>query len=148
MSSDHNNNPMYWLRRVQLATRHALDDEISCHGLTGIQMEVLMRLWRHDGLEQRELQEMLGVTSATLTGILDGMVERELVARRLSHEDARVKQIWLTERGNDLQQGIGSAFANVEARLLRGFSRTEVALLNDWLHRLAANMGAGGEHCN
>lgn len=145
---DHNNNPMYWLRRIQLATRHALDGEISCHGLTVPQMEVLMRLWRHDGLEQRELQEMLGVTSASLTGVLDGMVEREFVERRLSPEDARVKQIWLTERGRGLQGGVGSAFANVEGRLLYGFSRSEVALLNDWLRRLAVNIGATGEHCD
>ncbi len=148
MHNNHDDNPMYWLRRIQLATRHALDGEFSCHGMTGIQMEVLMRLWRHDGLEQRELQEMLGVTSATLTGILDGMVEREVVERRLSPEDARVKQIWLTERGRELQQNMGSAFESVEARLLRGFSRAEVALLNDWLRRLATNMGAAGEHCD
>jgi DNA-binding MarR family transcriptional regulator len=88
------------------------------------------------------LQERLGITSATLTGIVDGLVERELVERQLSVDDARVKQLFLTERGEALSAELLRTGQGVEARLLDGFSVAEQALLRDWLRRMAHNVGA------
>ncbi len=59
--------------------RNAVDEELHTHGLTGAQFEVLRQLWEHDRLELRSLQERLGNTSQTLTGIVDGLVGRVLV---------------------------------------------------------------------
>src|SRR5689334_18191696 len=97
-------NPIFWLRRASLAMRKAVDDELHRHGLTGAQSEVLRHLWQHDQLEQRSLQERLGVASPTLTGIVDGLVERGLVERRLSPDDARVKVLFLTAQGQAMNE--------------------------------------------
>lgn len=142
------NSPIFWLRRVHLATRKAVDEELGCFELTAPQFEILKQLWEHDGLEQRALQERLGITSPTLTGIIDGLVERQYVERRISAEDARVKQLFLTERGRTMQVEMGTAVARAQARLLEGFSASEAALLADWLKRMARNMGATGDGCD
>lgn len=133
-------SPMMWLKRVHLATRRALDEELSKYELTAAQFEILRHLWQQDGLEQRALQERLGVTSATLTGIIDGLVERRQVERRQCPEDARVKQLFLTPQGRALRDEMAAAVARVQERLLAGFSSTEAALLKEWLRRMAANM--------
>lgn len=141
-------SPVFWLRRASLALRKAHEEEMHAHGLTGAQFEVLRHLWQHDGLEQRALQEWLGVTSPTLTGIVDGMVARGLIDRRLSREDARVKLLFLTDAGLALQQQVGAAMQQVQVRLLAGFSASEAAMLQEWLRRIALNMGMSGDACD
>ncbi len=52
----------------------------------------LVARWKEDGLEQRILHEQLGVTSPTLTGVIDGLVRSGYVERRPYPEDGRVRQ--------------------------------------------------------
>jgi DNA-binding MarR family transcriptional regulator len=139
----HDNLPLL-VKRVHLAIRRAFDEALSAHGITGPQADVLRFVSFQAGVEQRAIQERLGITSATLTGIVDGLVERELVERRLSVEDARVKQLFLTPAGCALSKGLCGLVGEVEARLLEGFSAAERALLRDWLRRMAQNVGVGG----
>jgi MarR family transcriptional regulator, organic hydroperoxide resistance regulator len=144
---DYRDNPMFWLRRASLAMRKAVDEELHAHGLTGAQFEVLRQLWEHDRLELRTLQERLGITSPTLTGIVDGMVGRGLVQREVSLEDARVKQLCLTPRGQSLNEQICEAIEQAHLRLLAGFTPAEASLLKDWLQRIVANAGGSDDSC-
>ncbi len=140
-------SPLFWLRRAVLAMRKAIDEELHSHDLSGAQFEVLRHLWQQDQQEQRTLQERLGVTPPTLTGIIDCLVERDLVARQASAEDARVKVLSLTSAGQSIEGELGAAMERVQERLLAGFSPSEAALLKDWLRRIAANMGMGDDAC-
>ncbi len=140
-------SPLFWLRRAVLAMRKAIDEELHSHDLSGAQFEVLRHLWQQDQQEQRTLQERLGVTPPTLTGIVDCLVERDLVARQASAEDARVKVLSLTSAGQSIEGELGAAMERVQERLLAGFSPSEAALLKDWLRRMAANMGMGDDAC-
>ncbi len=146
--SDYRDNPMFWLRRASLAMRKAVDEELHSHGLTGAQFEVLRQLWEQDRLELRSLQERLGITSPTLTGIVDGLVGRGLVQREVSLEDARVKQLCLTAHGQSLNEQICEAIEQAHLRLLAGFSPAEATLLKDWLQRIVANAGGGDDDCS
>jgi DNA-binding MarR family transcriptional regulator len=146
-AADYLNSPIFWLRRATLALQRAFHEELSNQELTGAQFEVLRNLWREDGLEQRTLQERLSVSSPTLTGVVDTLVERGLVERRLSPNDARVKQLFLTSNGCAVELPMGEAMARIEARLLEGFSSSERRLLADWLQRMASNIGLGDEGC-
>jgi DNA-binding MarR family transcriptional regulator len=130
------------------AMRKAVDEELHTHGLTGAQFEVLRQLWEHDRLELRSLQERLGITSPTLTGIVDGLVGRGLVERQVIPEDARVKQLCLTSHGQSLNVQICDAIEQAHARLLAGFSSAEATLLKDWLQRIVANAGESDQACS
>jgi DNA-binding MarR family transcriptional regulator len=144
---DYRDNPIFWLRRASLAMRKAVDDELHSHGLTGAQFEVLRQLWQHDRLEMRTLQQRLGITSPTLTGIVDGLVGRGMVERRLSPEDARVRQLYLTPHGQSMHETICTAIEQAHLRLLAGFTPAEATLLKDWLQRIVANAGELGDAC-
>lgn len=133
-------NIVWLMKRVHLATRRAFDEAYSEHDLTGPQAEIMRQVCLQNGIEQRTLQERLQVTSATLTGIIDGLVEHELVERRLSHEDARVKKLIATEKGKALSDKLLSVMTQIEARLLEGFSPAERNLLRDWLLRMTNNL--------
>lgn len=136
---------LYWLKRAYFAGKKAYDESLAEHGLTATQLEVLRTVWRQDGLEQRMLQEQLGVTSPTLTGVLDRLVEHRLLERRTSAEDARVKTLHLTAAGHAISDTLGVVHEQAQARLLRGFSGAEIALLEQWLERMARNCDASDD---
>ena len=127
------------IKRLHLSLRRVYDDAFAAHKITGPQASVMRHIWQQDGIELRTIQERLGVTSATLTGLVDGLVERELVDRRPSLEDARVKQLFLTEHGRLVSNELGTILPRLEDQLLEGFSSAEQALLRDWLERMARN---------
>lgn len=67
-----------------------------------------------DGFEHRVLQERLGIASPTLTHIIDGMVAQGLVKRRLSHDDARVRRLYVTPKARALNDRLGELGALFE----------------------------------
>jgi MarR family transcriptional regulator, organic hydroperoxide resistance regulator len=130
---------LYWLKQAYFAGKKAYDEALAEHGLTATQLEVLRRIWQQDGIEQRALQTAMRVTSPTLTGVVDRLVEHGLLERRPSPDDARVKTLHLTDAGLGISDKLGAINEQAEARLLRGFTAAEVALLQQWLERMAHN---------
>ena len=133
----------FWLKRAYLAIRKEYDEELAKHELTYPQWEVMRMLCSQNGLEQRSIQQRLGIQSATLTGIVDGLVEDGLVKRHLSPDDARVKQLHLTEQGKKLREMPPEILKRIDERLSQGFSATELALFRDWLMRTVHNLEHG-----
>ena len=131
---------VFWLKHAHLGVRRVLDETLAEYGMSAAQMEVLGPIaCSSNGIEHRALLELLGVTSPTLTNLIDGLVERGLIERRISSEDARVKLLHVTQQGGKLWEkldGLGDIFTE---RLLAGFSPGEVALLTELLKRLAEN---------
>jgi len=54
-----------------------------------------------DGMSPSELAEKLGVTRATVTGLLDGLERDGLISREMHPEDRRAFRIQLTEKGRE-----------------------------------------------
>jgi DNA-binding MarR family transcriptional regulator len=86
---------IFALKRAYQATRNSIDEGLAAYGLSWAQLDILLLLHRYGVQEQRELQLAMGVTSATLTRTVDGLVKRGFVSRVLSDDDARVKQLHL-----------------------------------------------------
>jgi DNA-binding MarR family transcriptional regulator len=134
-------NPVFWLKRAYLSTRKHLDESLQKDGLTAAQLEVMMYLWEEDGMEHRVLQEHLGISSPTLTSIVDVLVQKGYVERRISPNDSRVKQLFLTEKGQSLSQERHPSGQRFIREMMAGFSSGEATLFIEWLQRVAKNMG-------
>lgn len=133
---------IFALKRADLATRAAMDEALATHGLTSAQLDILLYLDERGAAAQRDIQAALGVTSATLTRILDGMVTRGFVERRASDADARAKCVSATDAACALLLHLkDDAEPTFLARFTAGFTPDEMQTLTRWLTRLAANMG-------
>lgn len=136
------NSTLFALKRAYHATRTELDARLASYGVTAAQVDVLAYLHAGQNPEQRDLQAMLGISGATLTRLLDTLEGKGFVRREPAPDDARVKRAVLTESGLRLLERLNAEEEDAfVARMLHGFSPAEVSLLNDWLRRLAANMG-------
>ncbi len=137
---------IFALKRASQATRNVMDERLAAYGLTSAQLDILLYLEMRGDSAQRDLQAALGITSATLTRILDGMVARGFVERQASETDARAKLITITAAVDELlcqlQEDEERIFL---ARFAAGFDEQEIQTLTIWLQRLAANMGDTSE---
>ncbi len=136
---------IFALKRAYQATRKVMDEQLAQFGTTSSQLDVLIYLLKNGRTEQRKLQSALGVTSATLTRMVDIMVKHNLIERQASAEDARVNWISLLKNGLTLCHTLKQREAGYLEQIFKGFSKSEVALLTDWLERVANNMGDSSE---
>jgi MarR family 2-MHQ and catechol resistance regulon transcriptional repressor len=74
--------------------------ESRAHGRTKIIR--LLYLSDHERLPQHEIGRQLGVTSANITYLIDGLEREGLVTRSVNKADRRVTFVELTEKGDEL----------------------------------------------
>lgn len=132
-------HPSFNLKRAYLAMRKCMDEYMQPLGLTAAQFDIIQQLLYEDGLEHRVLQERLGLASPTLTNIIDGLVQRGLVGRQMSSEDARVKQLFLTPKAHELHDQLCEAGEQFLEVMFAGFSARESSLFQEWLEQITDN---------
>lgn len=99
--------------------------------LTLSQLKVLMLLDRLGSSSGRELSGILGVSLATLSGMLDRLAAQDLIARHEDQRDRRVRRITLTAAGTELIRGIITAGAEKHRRLLDSLGVDELRTVRD-----------------
>ena len=120
-----------WLRFIRLHRRavNTVAAELRELGLSIPQFDLLSTLTEREGLSQQELAERLYVTKGNVSGLLDRMVEADLVERRPIPGDRRSNALYLTDRGRDLaERGIAAQRAYV-ARTLGSLPQADLANL-------------------
>ena len=106
--------------------------------LTMQQLKVLILLTRHDGIASQELTRHLGVTSATLSGIVDRLVAHGYVTRTEDQHDRRIRRIHLSAAGREILTEIMDSGARAQQRLLSRLDDETLAMLETVLARLLA----------
>jgi len=81
----------------------AYRSELKVLDLTYLQYIVMMVLWEEDGISITLLGEKLHLDSGTLTPLLKRLEAKELIQRRLSKLDERVKELYLSDKGMALK---------------------------------------------
>jgi DNA-binding MarR family transcriptional regulator len=97
MEFDKLNSAGYLANHMARLFAKGLQGRITPLGITLGQFPILLELWEHDGISQKQLVEKLDIEQATIANTLNRM-ERDKLIRRTAHPtDARAQQIWLTE---------------------------------------------------
>lgn len=118
-----------WFRVIRLQRRasNTVSNVLKELGLSIPQFDLLTTLTEKEGLSQQELAERLYVTKGNVSGLLDRMVEADLVERRPIPGDRRSNALYLTRKGRDLaMKGLAAQKAYV-ARTLGSLSPSDLA---------------------
>jgi DNA-binding MarR family transcriptional regulator len=121
------------LKQIQRDTVRSVD-------LTPPQYFVLSLLWERDGRTFKELADAVACSPATMTGIVDTLEGKDLVAREPNPLDRRSLLVRLTPAGRDLQEatpGLGGIFA----RCCDGLAGDEARELSRLLKKLNDSLG-------
>lgn len=121
----------------------AAEIHFSRFGLSTGRYRLLADLEDHEGeLLPSQLAEHLGVTRATVTGLIDNLKRDGLVSRRMSAEDGRQRSVVLTESGaTKLREMANEHYERLEA-MVRLLSIEERSVFLDLLDRVTQGISA------
>jgi DNA-binding MarR family transcriptional regulator len=108
--------------------------------LTPPQFFILTALWQSDGRPLKELAGLLGCTPATLTGVVDTLERKGLVAREANPADRRSLLLRLTAAGRDFRQSVPDLQGSFGC-CCSGLSPQETRQLGLLLGKLSASFG-------
>jgi DNA-binding MarR family transcriptional regulator len=103
-------------------------------GLTYPQYLVMMVLWEADGLTVKNLAEQLHLDSATITPLLKRLEVMGFVHRRRNTKDERVVNIFLSEKGREIEAAVAAVQTVVACQT--GLPEDEFVELRSTLHQL------------
>ena len=89
---------------------------------------------------QKDLEKAFNVTRSTASKVLTLMEKKGFVERRSVEEDARLKQIVLTDSAWKIAEAMKQNCEEMEQQLTRGFSEEEKQQLTGYLNRILDNL--------
>lgn len=134
------------LRKVTTDLEINLDSFFSRFSLSSGRFTLMMLLQRtQGGLMPSELAHKVGVTQATISGLINSLEKAELVKRTTHEKDGRSFVILLTEKGNSLCNEIIPLYHERISHFWSTFNETEKVQLNDFMERMIKGIHKIGE---
>ncbi|EOI00594.1 hypothetical protein UAY_01697 [Enterococcus moraviensis ATCC BAA-383] len=93
--------------------------------LNSLQARSLSYIFHHPGTIQREVADYVGKKQATLTNVLKGLEERNLVYREIPKNNERQKNIFLTAEGKQLVGQVNIIFDQLDEKVRNGLTKEE-----------------------
>jgi DNA-binding MarR family transcriptional regulator len=103
------------VKQYQLRDRN----DICCYGISVSQCYTLETLGEHGMSTMQALAKQLHLAVSTVTRLIDNLVDKGLVERRIGTRDRRVCQVQLTPRGVELLQQIQAELIGREQAVLQ-----------------------------
>lgn len=130
----------FLVRAANRAFQRALEERITLRGVTPGQWYFLRVLWEQDGLNQRELSGLVGMTEPTTVVALNSMEKAKLIRRQRSTLDKRKVHIFLTQKGKRLRGVMLPLAKEVNDIAGQGVSAADNAALRRALTHMIENL--------
>ena len=114
-------------------------------GATPAQSGLLFVLGRQDGLSMGEAGAALDLGLPGISGLAERMMEAGLINKRADPADGRASRLWLTAAGRKELTRAKASAADINARLMDGFSHAEIDIVSRWLRAVQTKFPKGDD---
>lgn len=104
--------------------------------MTTTQLKVVLLLFLNGPSRMSDLASGLEVTLATATGVIDRLVERDIVSRQSDPSDRRVVLCRLTDTGHRMVSAMWQSARNRSKQLLEAMDMSKLQLLDEALQAM------------
>lgn len=104
------------------------------------QAAVLIYLGYHDRCRLTDLAKAIGRNNASITGLVERMEAKLLLARMTLFSDRRSKAVALTEKGWSEREKVMNNFRNFNDRMMKGLSEEEISVVMKFLQTAPENV--------
>ncbi len=115
--------------------RRIVNRNLRSIGITSAQISALIFIENNNGASQKEIEEELNLTRATVSAMTDSLEAMELAVREKDFSDARVRRIVITEKGRTLLARAKKLMDETEDALRSAISEEEKATYIAICHR-------------
>ncbi len=111
--------PGYLFRRMQQIAVAIFVEECKAFDLTPVQYAALIAIHTHPGIDATRLSAVIAFDRSTLGNVIERLEAKQLIERKPSAEDKRVKLLDLTKAGAALLRDIMAPVDRAQARMLQ-----------------------------
>jgi DNA-binding MarR family transcriptional regulator len=108
------------------------------YDLTPVQYAALAAVSASPGIDQVTLAGLIAYDRTTITGVVDRLVQKGLVARHAKRGDRRARELKITDAGRRTLRGITPAVEAAQQIMLRGLTDSEAKELVRLLQKAIA----------
>lgn len=119
--------------------RSSFNQAVSEEGLFAGQHQIIMALKMNKSLTISQLAQELNIAPSTVSVSIKRLEKAGFVAKRANQKDARITEIYLTEKGEAAPEHIKQKMESEENILTKGFSDEEKFMLSDMLDKIIEN---------
>lgn len=135
-------NLSYRLSFISFMIGRVTGPVLAAHGLTNQQWKVLSVIAQVAPATAQEVTRWVTLDKSAVSRTVRSLLELNLIGRKLQVEDARNVHLFLTPKGNTLQQRIAQQMGAVQADLLRDVSSAAAASMFETLRRVEDRIAA------
>lgn len=131
--------PGHLIRRLNQVSVSLFMEETAKKGfdLTPVQYASLSAIEAKPGLDQATLANHIAYDRVTIGGVVDRLVQKELVRRDTNPRDRRARELYLTEKGEETLKEIRPVVWHMQTLLLEGLDAQEQKLFLSLLRKVA-----------
>lgn len=135
--------PGHLARRFHQISNALFDQEMREAGLklTPIQFAALVAIRDNPEIDQVTLAGLIAYDRTTISGVIDRLVEKGLVARVASNIDRRAKLLTLEDEGARVLAMAEPVVQRSQERLVQGLDAAEVEHLNSLMAKVVDSLG-------
>ena len=104
--------------------------------ISGGQGRILFILWKQDHLTVSEISEQTSLAKNTVSIVLNGMVQKGIVSRKINPKNRRQTIISLTEYARSLREKYETVSQQMNTLFYQNFSETEREQFEQYLARI------------
>ena len=129
-----------------------INNQLRCHynlvlksyDLTKAQFDTLVFLkkMQEDGVEvnQRDLETFFHISNPTVSSMLNRLEAKDLIMRKPSKEDRRIRYVVITDKATELISGISSILSQSRERMFCGLTQEELEEGPKFLEHILFNL--------
>lgn len=119
--------PGHLIRRLNQVSVSLFMEETARKGfdLTPVQYAALSAIDAKPGLDQATLASHIAYDRVTIGGVVDRLVQKELVRRETNPKDRRARELYLSDKGEDALKEIRPVVWHVQTMLLECLDQDE-----------------------
>ena len=132
----------FLFKRIHDQVEKLTNRRLRSEGLTFSQHAILTYLI-YDArrpVTQKDLVEQTGLSHVTVTGIVNRLVQKDLIDATTDIHDRRCKILVPTEKAKKLAEQVWEHSHAINLRILDGLSEEEIEVLNRLLHKTLDNL--------
>src|ERR1700761_7280311 len=108
--------------------------------LTFEMLEVMLCLWRQDGVNQQVIADITLRDKSAMTYLIDNLIKRGLIVRKEDERDRRNKLIFLTEEGKQMQETLQPWVAEMYDRATINMDMASLAKGKELIEMMIRNL--------
>lgn len=130
------------IHNISNSMKRKIDAKVAEYGLTSVQSRVLHLIMIKTQIEkvpayQKDIEEVFSIRRSSVTSVLQLLEKNGYIKRELASNDARLKQLTLTKKGDEITEVVHQIIMKEEENLMKSVTEEEKELLFSVLEKLS-----------